>query len=85
MGSVIGGLVASPLNFHFGRKWPLYLAYIISVGGGLLQVFAPDLGSFIGGRSTNGVALGIANATYPLYISEVTLALDLSRFYDVYC
>lgn len=47
------------------------------MGGGLVQVFAPDLGSFIGGRSINGVALGLANATYPLYISEVNLNLGL--------
>lgn len=71
VGSIIGGLLASPMNFHLGRKWPLIAAYIVSVGGGLLQVFAPNLGAFIGGRSINGVALGIVNATAPLYIAEV--------------
>ncbi|KAJ5092274.1 hypothetical protein NUU61_007144, partial [Penicillium alfredii] len=74
VGSVIGGLIASPLNFHFGRKWPLVVAYIISIGGALLQVFAPNLGAFVGGRGVNGVALGIANATAPLYLSEVVPA-----------
>ncbi|KAJ5139075.1 uncharacterized protein N7515_003923 [Penicillium bovifimosum] len=74
VGSVIGGLVASPMNYHLGRKWPLMAAYVISVGGGLLQVFAPNLGAFVGGRSINGIALGIANATAPLYISEVVPA-----------
>lgn len=71
VGSVIGGILASPLNFHLGRKWPLMLAYIVSVGGGLLQVFAPNLGAFIGGRAINAVALGTVNATAPLYIAEV--------------
>lgn len=71
VGSVVGGLLASPLNFHLGRKWPLIIAYFVSVGGGLLQVFAPNLGAFVGGRSINSVALGIINATAPLYISEV--------------
>lgn len=71
MGSIFGGLLASPMNFHWGRKWPLIVAYIVSVGGGLLQVFAPNLGAFIGGRSINAVALGIVNATAPLYIAEV--------------
>lgn len=68
---MIGGLLASPLNFHFGRKWPVVAAYIISIGGGLLQVFAPNLGAFVGGRSVNGVAMGIALTTAPLYLSEV--------------
>ncbi|KAJ5966073.1 hypothetical protein N7481_012787 [Penicillium waksmanii] len=71
VGAVFGGLVASPLNFHFGRKWPVVAAYIISIGGGLLQVFAPNLGAFVGGRSVNGFAMGIALATAPLYVSEV--------------
>ncbi|KAJ5570322.1 uncharacterized protein N7459_009752 [Penicillium hispanicum] len=71
VGAVVGGLLASPLNFHFGRKWPLVAAYVISVGGGLLQIFAPDLGAFVTGRSVNGIAMGIATATAPLYISEV--------------
>ncbi|CAG8403462.1 unnamed protein product [Penicillium salamii] len=74
VGSVFGGLLASPMNYHLGRKWPLIIAYIVSVGGGLLQVFAPNLGAFIGGRSINAVALGIVNATAPLYIAEVVPA-----------
>lgn len=71
VGAVLGGLLASPLNFHLGRKWPLIAAYILSIGGGLLQVFAPNLGAFVGGRSINGIAMGIAMATAPLYLSEV--------------
>ncbi|KAJ5612357.1 hypothetical protein N7510_005551 [Penicillium lagena] len=74
VGSIIGAVVASPLNFHFGRKWPLVAAYIISVGGALLQVLAPNLGAFVGGRSISGLAMGIANATAPLYLSEVVPA-----------
>ncbi|KAJ5099172.1 hypothetical protein N7532_006173 [Penicillium argentinense] len=71
VGAAIGGLLASPLNFHFGRKWPVVAAYIISIGGGLLQVFAPSLGAFVGGRFINGLAMGTAMATAPLYLSEV--------------
>ncbi|KAJ5598300.1 hypothetical protein N7537_008384 [Penicillium hordei] len=77
VGSVIGGLLASPMNFHLGRKWPLIIAYFVSVGGGLLQVFAPNLGAFVGGRSINSVALGIINATAPLYISEVVVPASI--------
>lgn len=80
VGAVVGGLLASPLNFHFGRKWPLVAAYIISVGGGLLQVFAPNLGAFIGGRAVNGIAMGIATATAPLYLSEVVPVSMRGRF-----
>lgn len=79
VGAVLGGLLASPLNFHFGRKWPVVVAYIVSVGGGLLQVFAPNMGAFVGGRAINGIAFGIATATAPLYLSEVCALELLSR------
>ncbi|KAE8144185.1 hypothetical protein BDV25DRAFT_107508 [Aspergillus avenaceus] len=71
VGSILGGLAASPLNFHLGRKRPVIMAYVISVGGGLLQVFAPSLVVFVVGRFINGIAMGIANGTAPLYLSEV--------------
>lgn len=73
MGAVLGSLLASPLNFNFGRKWPLVVAYILSIGGGLIQVFAPNLGAFVAGRSINAAAFGIATATAPLYLAEVRL------------
>lgn len=75
---MLGGLLASPMNFRLGRKWPLIIAYFISVGGGLLQVFSPNLGAFVGGRSINAVALGIVNATAPLYISEVGILVSIA-------
>ncbi|KAL4898490.1 general substrate transporter [Aspergillus ambiguus] len=74
VGSILGGLAASPFNFHFGRKRPVIFAYIISIAGGLLQVLAPNLGAFVSGRFINGIAMGIANGTAPLYLSEVVPA-----------
>lgn len=36
-----------------------------------MQIFAPNLGAFVGGRSIVAISMGIANATAPLYLSEV--------------
>ncbi|EAU33441.1 conserved hypothetical protein [Aspergillus terreus NIH2624] len=74
VGSILGGLAASPLNFHLGRKRPVLLAYVVSIAGGLVQVLAPNLGAFVAGRFINGAAMGIANGTAPLYLSEVVPA-----------
>lgn len=71
VGSIIGALCAFPLNNFFGRKWPLLAAYLISIGGTLVQIFAPNLGAFVAGRFIVAIAMGIANATAPLYLSEV--------------
>lgn len=71
VGSIFGGMAASPVNNHWGRKWPLVGSYLISLGGVFLQLFAPNLAAFVIGRFWNGVLIGIANATAPLYLSEV--------------
>ncbi|KAI9045666.1 general substrate transporter [Aspergillus affinis] len=71
VGSILGGMLTSPLNTRFGRKIPLLAAYILSIGGGILQVLAPNLGAFVAGRFINAIAMGLANATSPLYMSEV--------------
>ncbi|EOD51388.1 putative sugar transporter protein [Neofusicoccum parvum] len=70
VGSILGAIAAYPLNNRFGRKWPLVGAYFISIGGCFLQLFAPNLASFIIGRFWNAVVMGIANSTAPLYLSE---------------
>lgn len=71
VGSILGALFAFPLNNLLGRKWPLLIAYFTSIGGSLIQIFAPNLGAFVAGRFIVAIALGIANATAPLYLSEV--------------
>lgn len=71
VGSILGALFAFPLNNYLGRKWPLLLAYLVSIGGTLIQIFSPNIGAFVAGRFIVAIALGIANATAPLYLSEV--------------
>lgn len=71
VGSIFGALLAFPLNNFLGRKWPLLMAYVVSIAGTLVQIFAPSLGAFVAGRFIVAIAMGIANATAPLYLSEV--------------
>ncbi|KAB8237826.1 uncharacterized protein BDW43DRAFT_184413 [Aspergillus alliaceus] len=56
VGSVLGGLAASPLNFRLDRKWPVLMAHAISICGDLLQVFATSLAAFMAGRFINSIA-----------------------------
>jgi sugar porter (SP) family MFS transporter len=74
IGSIIGALLATPLNFYLGRKLPLILAYFFSLGGVFLQLFAPSLTAFVLGRFWNNVTMGVASATAPLYLADVVPA-----------
>ena len=71
VGSVFGALIAPPLNFRHGRKLTLIGSYFMSIGGVFLQLFAPNLATFVIGRFWNCFVTGIASATAPLYLSEI--------------
>jgi sugar porter (SP) family MFS transporter len=71
VGSIIGALIAPPLNFYYGRKWPLIGLYIVSFGGVFLQLFAGNIASFVMGRFWNSFTFGTANAIAPLYLAEI--------------
>ncbi|BFZ56004.1 hypothetical protein PYCC9005_003046 [Savitreella phatthalungensis] len=71
VGAIIGAIMTTPLNKKFGRRIPLAASYIFSLGGGFLQLFAPNLAAFVCGRFLNAIIMGIAMATAPLYLSEI--------------
>ncbi|KAN0065516.1 hypothetical protein ACQY0O_001353 [Thecaphora frezii] len=71
IGTIIGAVVSSPLQNKFGRKWPLCCAYIASIPATQVQLWAPNLASFIFGRFLNGLAYGCALSIGPLYLADV--------------
>ncbi|CEH11805.1 sucrose transporter [Ceraceosorus bombacis] len=73
VGTVFGALLAVPLQKRFGRKWTLVGAYIFSLPAVFLQLFAPNLAGFIGGRFYNGLAYGAATSIAPGYLAELVV------------
>jgi MFS family permease len=71
VGSIFGAILSSPLQSRFGRKWALVYAYAFSIGGVLLQLFAPTLGAFVAGRFWNAMSYGAATAIAPLYLGDI--------------
>ena len=71
VGSIIGAVAAPSLTAKFGRKWPLIGAYVLSLGGVFLQLFAPNLAAFVIGRFWNSGITGVASVIAPLYLSEI--------------
>ncbi|KNG85816.1 putative sugar transporter [Aspergillus nomiae NRRL 13137] len=77
VGSILGGLAASPLNFRLGRKRPVLMAYVISISGGLLQVFAPSLAAFVAGRFINGIAWASPMAPLPCIFRRSVTSINI--------
>jgi sugar porter (SP) family MFS transporter len=74
IGCLFGALFSGYLSDRFGRKVPLIFAASLftmsAIGTGAASMFAP----FILYRLFGGLAIGIASATSPMYIAEVSPA-----------
>ncbi|KAM0325776.1 hypothetical protein ACHAQA_007078 [Verticillium albo-atrum] len=70
-GLVFGGFVAGFLVNKWGRQPTVAAAYIVSIGGVFLQVFASTPGHFFGGKILTGVPLGCFITVAPTYASEM--------------
>ncbi|MBN1987550.1 MAG: MFS transporter, partial [Prolixibacteraceae bacterium] len=74
IGCLFGALFSGYLSDRFGRKIPLIFAASLftlsAIGTGAVSMFTP----FIVYRLLGGLAIGIASATSPMYIAEVSPA-----------
>ncbi|KAK0533081.1 hypothetical protein OC842_003095 [Tilletia horrida] len=71
VGTIFGAMLATPLQNLIGRKWALMACYAFSLPAVFLELFAPNLGAFIGGRLWNGLAYGAALAIGPLMLADL--------------
>ncbi len=74
IGCLFGALFSGYLSDRFGRRVPLIFAAFLftlsAIGTGAASMFTP----FIVYRLLGGLAIGIASATSPMYIAEVSPA-----------
>ncbi|MBK1787631.1 sugar porter family MFS transporter [Prauserella cavernicola] len=73
-GAMLGALVVGPLSERYGRRAMLALAAVLFGLGALGAGIAPATGVLVTARLVLGVAVGIATATIPVYISEIAPA-----------
>ncbi|KAL9931277.1 hypothetical protein V8E36_009884 [Tilletia maclaganii] len=71
VGTILGACLATPLQNFMGRKWALMFCYAFSIPAVFLELFAPNLGAFIGGRLWNGLSYGAALAIGPLMLADM--------------
>ncbi len=71
IGAVAGAAVAGPAADRYGRRLMILIAALIFIVGALGSAFAPDTEVLVAVRVVIGLAIGLASAAAPVYISEV--------------
>jgi sugar porter (SP) family MFS transporter len=71
IGAVAGAGVAGPAADRYGRRSMILLAAVVFIVGALASAAAPGVEVLVAARIVIGVAIGLASAAAPVYISEV--------------
>jgi sugar porter (SP) family MFS transporter len=71
IGAVVGAAFAGRLSDEYGRRRLILWSAVVFVIGSGVAAAAPDTGALVAARIVLGVAIGLASATAPVYISEV--------------
>jgi MFS transporter, SP family, galactose:H+ symporter len=79
IGAVGGAAIAGPAADNYGRRLMILISAIVFTIGALASAAAPGLGVLVVARVVIGVAIGLASAAAPVYISEVAPAESRGR------
>ncbi len=71
IGAIFGAAYAGPAADRYGRRVMILLAAAVFIVGALGSAAAPGVEVLVGARIIIGVAIGLASAAAPVYISEV--------------
>ena len=71
IGAVLGAWSASSTADRYGRRSLILAAGIIFIIGAIVSALSPDTLILVASRVVIGVAIGVASAVAPVYISEV--------------
>jgi SP family galactose:H+ symporter-like MFS transporter len=71
VGAVFGAAIAGPAADTYGRRLMILIAAAVFIVGALASAAAPGVEVLVIARIVIGVAIGLASAASPVYISEV--------------
>jgi sugar porter (SP) family MFS transporter len=71
VGAIFGAAAAGVAADRLGRRYVIIAAAVVFIIGALLSAASPDLAVLVIARVLLGVAVGLASANAPVYISEV--------------
>lgn len=79
IGAVGGAALAGPAADRYGRRLMILVAAAVFIVGALASAAAPGVEVLVVARIVIGVAIGLASAAAPVYISEVAPAESRGR------
>ena len=74
MGAIIGVFLCGYMSDTFGRKRSLQLQALLFIAGTIICFTSSSFFVLVMGRVISGLALGLASALVPLYLSEISPA-----------
>lgn len=69
--AAVGALIAGRLGDMIGRKRTVRLGGLIYFFSAFIQIFAPDFGTFVAGRTIQGLGVGFLSMTVPVIQTEI--------------
>ncbi|KAH8552097.1 sugar transporter [Umbelopsis sp. PMI_123] len=71
--NIVFGFFVSPyISDRFGRRMSIFIGCVIIIIAAIIELVAPNIGGFIGGRVIIGMGGGISMAAGPTFMSEIT-------------
>ncbi|XWX02070.1 hypothetical protein V2A60_010102 [Cordyceps javanica] len=71
LSAALGALISGPLGDMMGRKKCVRLGAFIYFFSAFIQMFAPDFGTFVAGRTIQGLGVGFLSMTVPIIQTEI--------------
>src|SRR3990167_405516 len=72
LGSIAGAAFAGKLGDRFGRKKALLFFAALLILGGVILLFARNMGELVIGRILAGISIGGFSVVIPLYLAEIS-------------
>ncbi|PQE24986.1 MFS sugar transporter protein [Rutstroemia sp. NJR-2017a WRK4] len=71
LSAALGALIAGRLGDMIGRKKCVRVGGLIYFLSSFIQIFAPDFGTFVAGRTIQGLGVGFLSMTVPIIQTEI--------------